>query len=244
MNIAYKPAGVPLGHLTKQISQNTQTKVSFVGRLDPMASGIILYLYGDECKNKNNYMNLDKTYKFNLIIGVSTDTNDCLGLINDYKPTNTINFSILHNVISQFNNSTYEQKYPIYSAYNICKNGIKKPLWYFAKYDSLSQNEIPSHPVNIYILEQQTSPIITIKSNNYFMEQISLLPDGLNLRKEEIIKQYQEMDNVKCVGIPMVAKVSTGTYIRQLCADIGDKIGIPCMADKIERIGYHVKGLK
>jgi len=241
MNIAYKPPGIPLGQLTKQISQDTQTKVSYVGRLDPMASGIIIYLHGNECKNKENYMNLDKTYKFNIIIGISTDTNDCLGIINNYKPTNTLNFNNFQNIISQFNNSTYEQKYPIYSAYTIRKNGIKKPLWYFAKYHTLSPNEIPTHQINIYQLEQYPSPIFTIRSNNYFIEQIAALPDGLNLRKEEILQQYQEMDNVKCIGIPMVAKVSTGTYIRQLCADIGEKIGIPCMADKIERVGYHLK---
>ena len=114
-------------------------------------------------------------------------------------------------------------------------------MWYFAKYDTLLDEDIPRHLVNIYNLEQYTSPIFTIRSNNYFIEQVSLLPDGLNLRKDEIIKQYQDMDNVKLVGIPMVAKVSTGTYIRQLCYDIGEQMNIPCMADKIERLGYHLK---
>ena len=241
MQLSYKPAGIPLGHLTSQISQNAQTKVSYVGRLDPMASGIIIYLYGDECKNNDTYMNLDKTYLFNLIIGISTDTSDCLGIINSYYPTKTINFNKFNNIINEFNNTTYEQKYPIYSSYNIKKNGIKKPLWYFAKYDTLLEEEIPKHNVNIYNLEQYSSPIFTVRDNNYFIEQVAALPDGLNLRKEEVIRQYQEMDNVRCVGVPMVAKVSTGTYIRQLCKDIGERMGIPCMADKIERVGYHLK---
>ena len=76
---------------------------------------------------------------------------------------------------------------------------------------------------------------------NYFMEQVNLIPDGLELRKDEIILQYQEYDKIRLIAVPMFAKVSSGTYIRQLCMDIGDKLGIPCMADKIERVGYHFK---
>jgi len=52
-------------------------------------------------------------------------------------------------------------------------------------------------------------------------------------------KEYTETCKIRLIGIPMLAKVSSGTYIRQLCADIGDKLGVPCMADKIERVGYH-----
>ena len=79
------------------------------------------------------------------------------------------------------------------------------------------------------------------------MEQVELIPDGLELRKEEIMAQYneyKEADKIRLIGIPMLAKVSSGTYIRQLCSDIGDKMGIPCMADKIERVGYHFPDLE
>jgi hypothetical protein len=64
------------------------------------------------------------------------------------------------------------------------------------------------------------------------------------LRKEEVIAQYNEYGKIRLIGIPMLAKVSSGTYIRQLCADIGNKLGIPCIADKIERVGYHFQSSK
>jgi tRNA U55 pseudouridine synthase TruB len=150
--------------------------------------------------------------------------------------------SKLLEVFSEFFDE-YEQKYPIYSAYQIHKNGMKKPLWYFAKNGiELEESEIPRHVVKIYNLEQDAKPIYSIRNMNYFMEQVGLIPDGLELRKEEVImqyKEYKESDKIRLIGIPMLAKVSSGTYIRQLCADIGDKLGVPCMADKIERVGYH-----
>jgi tRNA pseudouridine(55) synthase len=247
MHIAYKNPGVPFGDITKQIADDTENKISYIGRLDPLASGIIIYLEGDELKDRDKYMNMDKTYKFNLIIGMSTDTGDCLGMIRKIHSVKTINMSILLEVFSEFLGE-YEQKYPIYSAYQIHKNGIKKPLWYFAKNGiELDESEIPKHNVKIYNLEQDAKPMFSIRDINYFMEQVELIPDGLELRKEEVLvqyKEYKETDKIRLIGIPMLAKVSSGTYIRQLCANIGDKLGVPCMADKIERVGYHFQSLE
>lgn len=247
MHIAYKNPGVPFGDITKQVADDSQNKISYIGRLDPLASGIIIYLEGDELKNRDKYMNMDKTYKFNLIIGMSTDTGDCLGMIHKIQTVNTINMSRLSEIFSQFLGE-YEQRYPIYSAYQIHKNGLKKPLWYFAKNGiELEESEIPKHNVKIYNLEQDAKPMFSIRNMNYFMEQVGLIPDGLELRKEEVMAQYneyKETDKIRLIGIPMLAKVSSGTYIRQLCEDIGDKLGIPCMADKIERVGYHFQGLE
>jgi tRNA pseudouridine(55) synthase len=244
MHIAYKNPGIPFGDITKQVADDIENKISYIGRLDPLASGIIIYLEGDELKNRDKYLNMDKTYKFNIIIGISTDTGDCLGIIRKIQSVNTINMTNLMEVFSQFLDE-YEQKYPIYSAYQIHKNGIKKPLWYFAKNGiELDESEIPKHIVKIYNLEQDAKPIFSIRNINYFTEQVELIPDGLELRKEEIMKQYKEYDKIRLIGIPMIAKVSSGTYIRQLCMDIGDKLGIPCIADKIERVGYHFQGSK
>jgi tRNA pseudouridine(55) synthase len=247
MNIIYKNPGVPFGDITKQVIDDSQNKVSYIGRLDPLASGIIIYLEGDELKNRDKYMHLDKTYKFNLIIGVSTDTGDCLGMIHKIQTVNTINMSKMMEVFSLFMGE-YEQRYPIYSAYQIHKNGLKKPLWYFAKNGiELEESDIPKHFVKIYNLEQDACPIFSIRNMNYFMEQVGLIPDGLELRKDEIMaqyKEYTEISKIRLIGIPMLAKVSSGTYIRQLCMDIGDKLGVPCMADKIERVGYHFHSLE
>jgi len=241
MHIAYKNPGVPFGDITKQVTDDSENKVSYIGRLDPLASGIIIYLEGNELKNRDKYMNMDKTYKFNLIIGMSTDTGDCLGMIRQINAVNTINISRLTEIFSQFIGE-YEQRYPIYSAYQIHKNGIKKPLWYFAKNGiELEESDIPKHVIKIYNLEQDAKPMFSVRNINYFMEQVGLIPDGLELRKEEVIAQFNETSKIRLIGIPMLAKVSSGTYIRQLCMDIGDKLGFCCMADKIERVGYHLE---
>ena len=54
--------------------------MTYAGRLDPMAEGLLLILVGDECKNKEQYLGLSKTYEFKILVGLSTDTHDLLGI--------------------------------------------------------------------------------------------------------------------------------------------------------------------
>lgn len=53
--------------------------MAYAGRLDPMASGKLLVLLGDECKNQTNYHGLDKEYEFSVLFGIASDTQDVLG---------------------------------------------------------------------------------------------------------------------------------------------------------------------
>ncbi|KKR79021.1 MAG: tRNA pseudouridine synthase B [Candidatus Nomurabacteria bacterium GW2011_GWA2_40_9] len=63
--------------------------MTYAGRLDPMASGLLIILAGEECKNKEKYLNLDKEYEFEILFGFQTDTYDILGKITKthMKPT-------------------------------------------------------------------------------------------------------------------------------------------------------------
>ena len=53
-----------------------------------MASGKLLILIGDECKNQKKYFGLDKEYEFEVLFGVESDTGDVLGLISKSKGSN------------------------------------------------------------------------------------------------------------------------------------------------------------
>ena len=49
-------------------------KLCFVGRLDPVAHGLMIYLKNDECKFMNKYLSYKKTYKFKILFGIETDS--------------------------------------------------------------------------------------------------------------------------------------------------------------------------
>jgi tRNA U55 pseudouridine synthase TruB len=52
-----------------------------------MASGKLLVLVGEECKNKDRYLALDKTYEFSVLLGIGSDTHDVLGRLRTQSST-------------------------------------------------------------------------------------------------------------------------------------------------------------
>ena len=59
-----------------------QIPMAYAGRLDPMASGKLLILIGEECKQQERYHALDKEYEFEVLFGIGSDTGDVLGRLS------------------------------------------------------------------------------------------------------------------------------------------------------------------
>ena len=237
MIIKYKPQGQTLGQLTREVQEEINDKICYIGRLDPLASGLVCFLVGDECISSRSRLHSDKSYCFNLILGISTDTGDALGLVQKMSAVYLGEVGVA-DVVKKYSNYTYEQEYPMYSSYEIRAGGLKKPLWYFAK-NGIPIDKIPIHSITIHQLESTGEPTL-ITSASYFIQQIAqVIEEKSRLRKDEVIEQYHALGPMSLVSIPLIAKVNGGTYIRRLCQDIGAEYGIPAMADSIERVAYH-----
>src|SRR3989344_2297636 len=80
----YKKEGqTPLEAMEEFRKENLEykdQKMTYAGRLDPMAEGVLLILTGDDCKEKQKYLGLNKEYEFEILWGFQTDTYDILGL--------------------------------------------------------------------------------------------------------------------------------------------------------------------
>ena len=82
----YKPLGISCGQVIERLRAEDkygQVSLSYAGRLDPAASGVILVLVGDEVKKQEQWKNLEKEYIAKILFGFSTDTYDFLGMIDD-----------------------------------------------------------------------------------------------------------------------------------------------------------------
>src|SRR6185436_8316630 len=62
-----------------------KTNMTYLGRLDPMAEGLLLVLAGNT-KDKQQYLDSDKAYEFEVLWGFETDTYDILGLVTGAGP--------------------------------------------------------------------------------------------------------------------------------------------------------------
>ena len=137
----------------------TFKKIGHTGTLDPIATGVLVCLFGKYTKLGELLTSEDKEYIAQIKLGIKTDTGDITGNILDSKEFNITKEDILK-VFREFPKE-YEQTVPKYSAVKI--NG--KKLYEYARNNI--DIELPKRKVNIYSLEliSYENDIITFKTH-------------------------------------------------------------------------------
>ena len=173
----YKPIGITPFELVKKFKteNNISQKVSFAGRLDPMAHGEMVLLVGDECKKQDTYCGRDKIYEFDILYGFTTDTLDILGISCQNQKFENNNIEKLK--------GEYEQSYPLYSSKTI-GNKKKEPLWKLAQ-SGLGNDLIPKKTVNIMELEK-------LGENSYNnLELLAMISDKLSMLSDDYKERFR-----------------------------------------------------
>ena len=120
-------------------------KIGHTGTLDPIATGVLVCLFGKYTKLVDLLTSLDKEYIAEIKLGIKTDTGDITGNIIENKSFNITNDNIIK-VFEKFPQK-YEQTVPKYSAVKI--NG--KKLYEYARNNI--EIELPKREVSIFSLE-------------------------------------------------------------------------------------------
>lgn len=232
IHILYKPIGkTPL----EMLDSVKRDKKSYAGRLDPMAHGLLLVLSNEHCLLQNSFHNFDKTYVFETIIGLTTDTGDILGVLKSDNKTREVTRQQLN--LEKFIGTMF-QKYPPFSSVRV--NG--KPLWYWTKQNKLEDIEIPGK--NVYIYDLQLLSLDKIDNlKEVIMSRLDMLGDRDNKFRESDIRyqwnNYNFRDNY--IKLKIRADVSCGTYIRELSSLICNNLKVDgvCLDIYRERVGEY-----
>ena len=209
-----------------------QAKMAYAGRLDPMAHGLMLYLVGNECKKRDKYQNLNKTYQFDLILGIETDTHDCLGMITNTNTERPNSVEQIRAVIAELPGE-FEQEYPAFSSKTI--DGV--PMFQLAKEGRLKGQKIPSKKVRIHSAQIiDDSAVSSSELVKMVKERIKNVSG--EFRQKEIIefweKNFQNTDiELKVYKIEINA--ISGTYMRSIADSIGKQLGTYAIAFDILR---------
>jgi tRNA pseudouridine55 synthase len=217
--------------------------MTYAGRLDPMASGLLIILAGEETKNKEKYLALPKEYEFEVLFGFATDTYDILGkVIKKFKKPARNAFSIADAVGAIQKNLKYftgkfKQKYPAYSSRTVAG----KPMFAYAR--AGEEVEIPEREVFVKSLK-----LLKIKkiSRTKLLQNIEKRIKKVNgdFRQKEILKIWRKNLNSKGGGnssalkyyiASFKIKCGSGTYVRGIANSLGENIGVPALAYSIKR---------
>lgn len=228
---AYKEVGeTPLQLLDRLRIERPELKdekLSYAGRLDPMAEGEMLILVGEENNKYNEHFEYDKEYEATFLVGVSTDTGDVLGLIERQESGIRNQELELKKQIRELK-KIKEQIYPWFSGRKV----KGKKLFDYFKEGNLDI-ERPKLDVEIKeceLLSIYQSPKSEIKK--YIYGSINKVKG--DFRQEEILNKWREsfaFAPKTFQTFTIKIKVSSGTFIRALT----ENFNFPCCLLKLKR---------
>jgi tRNA pseudouridine(55) synthase len=215
--------------------------LAYAGRLDPMASGTLLILIGDECKKQKNYHAFDKEYVVEMLIGVGSDTGDVLGLLTESTQA-TVDACGIRMVLESLLGKI-ALPYPHFSS----KTVAGKPLHTWTLEGKINEIVIPVKESRIFKLafnSLQTITKETIVKN--VREKIETIPEvtahskklGEDFRREKVRASW---DIFLKTGTPtykiltFTCTASSGTYMRSLVEKIASELGTKGLAYSIHR---------
>jgi tRNA pseudouridine(55) synthase len=235
LHLVYKKQGeTPLQALERvrerdAVSENVS--MTYAGRLDPLAEGVLLILSDKDVYRKEEFLSLPKTYEFEVLFGVATDTQDVLGIVSpNIIPNDSVSskvFDLLTNFIGTFN-----WEYPEFSS----KTVDGKPLFQHAR--QKNDISIPKREMTINTLDVLGMKVISLED---LESKIFDMIDSVSgdFRQEEIITSWKKCftlyGNKHFSVVTFRAEVKSGTYIRILAKKMAESLQLPGMALSITR---------
>lgn len=218
-------------------------KSCYAGRLDPMADGLLLVLFGEACRHKDRYSGLDKEYKIEVLLGASTDTGDLLGLpiLTSAVPTLPSHEELrtaLESVLG-----THTVPYPAYSS----KTVDGTPLFLHTLKGTLPAASIPTHEETVYRIRlcgirSETAPSLLRDARTRFAElERTDEPSkelGRNFRVEEVERAWERALGGSSTQFPILTlsvSCGSGTYMRTLADRLTKALGTRGLARSIRR---------
>lgn len=221
-----------LRRLQRAYPELTKEPLTYAGRLDPLAEGVLVVLVGDEGRRKDLYLNLKKRYRFDVLFGFATDTYDLAGMVTASQKQR-ISIMALMELVSKLP-GTWEEAYPPFSS----KPVLGRPLHEWAREGRLHEISIPHHEVSVFESVVRHSETITgIDIGNAVHTALSLLQG--DFRQPEILKRWDEALKDRSADLFDVTTIeiacSRGTYVRSIAQALGQALGIPALAYRIVR---------
>ena len=234
LNLYKKRGETPLEciHRFKMLNaEYVNTPMTYAGRLDPLAEGVLIVLAGEKVHMKNDFLALPKEYEVEVLFGISTDTYDVLGMATELSVA-PLDISYAEEKLKDFI-GRHNLACPPYSSKPV--NG--KPLFMWARAGEMGSVDIPTKEVDIYKIECESWREISAQD---LLEETSKAIQSVNgdFRQEISLLQWQKLLNGKELEFSLAhicVSCSSGAYMRSLAHEWGKVVGLPALAYKIVR---------
>lgn len=243
---AYKKIGESPLDLIKRLREERpelrDEKMAYAGRLDPMAEGLVLVVIGEELKNFDNYLKLDKEYEAKILFGFSSDTYDILGLVKkgDLQLVSEEGVKkTLRGIEGEFSFSL-----PPFSGYKI----KGKPLFWWALENRLDEVRIPKKKTTVYSLDVLKTE--WVKKKDLKKEVLRKIGQAKgSFRQEEISERWKkkfekERREEDYLVVKIKVSCSSGCYVRSIANEVGISLGTGAVLLQLKRTKVGEETLK
>lgn len=228
-----------LDRLRLERPELAEERLSYAGRLDPMAEGLLLVLVGGENKERERYLGLDKEYEAEILLGIETDTYDILGIAASREQKAAPKKIEWEEIASYLAGSIGEREmeYPPFSSKTV--DGV--PLF------SLMRKGI-----NVVLPKKKVAVREAELLDLYHMkrEDLGAFVRGRiakvkgDFRQEDILAAWKEASGTFPASFAVARvrlEVGSGFYVRSFAHDMGKAFGTGAIALSIRRtrIGDH-----
>lgn len=231
----YQPLGSSSHKLAQQIGAEHGEKATHTGTLDPMAEGVLIVLTGEDRFQKTAYAKWPKVYRFSILWGLQTDTDDSLGILQK-----------MH--VQEFPKDLDQQIKKVLPSFVGKQNQVIHPFsarrWQGkSSFDfAREQVDIPekTREVIIHSLSMLPSKSVSLgKVQKEFTRRLDLMKDG-DWRQDAIQTSWEPVwEKPSELEFPLTwfeLHCSHGTYVRQLARDIAKTVQLPGMVWNLVRV--------
>jgi tRNA pseudouridine(55) synthase len=224
---------VMLKRFRMEYPEYASSKITYAGRLDPLAEGTMLLLTDEDVHRKDEFLGLPKEYEVNIVCGVSTDTYDLLGVPQDFGET-TVEETVLKREVENLLRLK-TQTYPRYSSRTV----EGKPLYQWSREGRLSEISIPEQSIDIKDVSIVSVSSIDGMELLGMVNRVTSEVEG-DFRQEEIFNSWKKHianhQKTEFTTATLCFSVSSGTYIRGLIEGLGKSLNTHACCIKIKRI--------
>lgn len=235
-----KPVGITSHDLVDQVRKKLGTRrVGHVGALDPAASGVMLVLAGkDFTRLSNDLMRLDKSYRVEILFGITTDTLDTEGKITSESDISSFDFKRAEKALMEFEGG-YEQYVPVFSSVKVQGEKLRVLARKSKRFEIFEEENIKY--VKFVGINSSEDLIIKLPKKKIEINNIVYLKGGLCSFKNcfgndvNTVPLSLPVSSAKYPVMEIEFDCSKGTYVRQFAFDIAEKIEQVGMLKKLVR---------
>jgi tRNA pseudouridine55 synthase len=224
----YKPLGLtPLQALERLriFSGLGSEKLTYAGRLDPMAEGVMLVLGGEERYRKEQHTGLDKTYEAEMLLGWGSDSGDVLGRLRRGAP---VRGPIEEAVMTL--EGERERRVPAWASVPVAGKSL---VWHQRQGRTVDAPLRPMRVEQLELLGERRVDADTL--HRCIRDKIALIQGSF--RQQEVLTDWENCLRADddCRLVRLSCTTGPGTYLRSLAAELGSALDTEALLFSLRR---------